>query len=258
MFLDKIFSRGFLYTSVIFVFLISIICKWSFVDNGSLQRTLMVHSIGKASAMPDGVRIHFSIGSLKNTSQEALLEISQKYKEILNLLENQNIPLDNLKMTNYQVTTEKEWSDTLKKSVIIGYKANKGFSFEIDFNEDFVQKIFNVLSQIKTQKESFFDFSVDFFLKDETSLKRKALEKSIEIAKEEASIMAKSAGVKLKRISSILPDDISEGSIPRQKNLYLQDSIVRSSSNSSILTIPINVQDIIVERQVTIVYDIKD
>lgn len=222
------------------------------VNTGS--EGLSISAQGEATAIPDQIEVNFSLGSIQPTSAEAISSLELKHNSVISALKEQGIPVDDLKMTSYNLTTETFWDQDTRKQVIRGFRANKSFILSLDFNEDRVQNIYSTLLAIPSDDKTFFNFNVAFNLKNPESLLEEALGNAIAKAKDEASFIAKSLGLKLQRIVNISPDQMGIRNLPN--NVMLKASPGMQADSFVETAAPVSIQDIKVTRNITITWDI--
>lgn len=210
---------------------------------------------GEASSTPDQIDLSFSLGSLQTTSAEAISSLESMHHIVISALETQGIPVDDLKMTSYNLTTETSWDSNSNKQVIIGFRANKSFILSLVYDEDKVQNIYSTLLAIPSDEKTFFSFNVAFNLKNPEALLEEALGNAILKATEEAKFISKSLGIKLKRIINITPDQMLARNF--STGAMLKASPVMMDAEGFVQnTAPVSIQDIKVTRNISITWDI--
>lgn len=221
----------------------------------SNQEGLTISAQGEATTIPDQIEVNFSLGALEPTSAEAISSLEFKHNTVISSLKEQGIPVDDLKMTSYNLTTETFWNQEENKQVIRGFRANKSFLLSLAFDEKKVQSIYSTLLAIPSDDKTFFNFNVSFNLKNPESLLEEALGNALNKAKDEANFIADSLGIKLRRILSISPDQMMARNL--SSGPMMKASPVMMDAESFVQTAaPVSIQDIKVIRNVTITWGI--
>lgn len=218
---------------------------------------LTLSAQGEAASAPDQIQVNFSLGSLNPTAKEALLALEEKHKSMVALLKEAGIATDDLKMTSYNLNTERRWDELTRSQIITGFRSNKDFSLNLDFNEEIAGKVYETLSNVPSDLKTFFSFNILFGLKDPSTLEQEALAVAIAKAKSDAQFIADSAGVKLKGISSITPDQaVARPVAYKELRMASPTSVTADSPTEG--TSPVNVNDIKVSRKVVIVWRLAE
>lgn len=180
--------------------------------NNMNPRTVIITGIGKVSAVPDVSTISFTIRSeSKNDDTKSLQEeISRKADSVFSKLKEIGIDEKDIKTTNYSVNPRYEYRDCYSTSsiqpcesrYISGYEAVEGVDVKVRDTEN-VSKVLDIFALEKITEVYGPNFNVD----DMEAVKDSARDLAIKDAKEKASVLADSLGVKIKRIISFSDND---------------------------------------------------
>lgn len=171
--------------------------------------TVVITGTGKVSAVPDVSTISFTIRSeSKNEDTKTLQEeISKKADSVFAKLKELGIEEKDIKTTNYSVNPRYGYQECLSSirpcdtSVVIGYEANESVDVKVRNTEN-VSKVLDILAAEKITNVYGPNFTVD----DIEAVRDSARDLAIQDAKDKAQVLAKSLGVKIKRIVSYSDD----------------------------------------------------
>ncbi|MEA4910832.1 26 kDa periplasmic immunogenic protein [bioreactor metagenome] len=175
--------------------------------NNMNPRTVVITGTGKVAAVPDVSTISFTLRSeSKNDNTKTLQEdISKKADSVFAKLKELGIDEKDIKTTNYSVNPKYGYRDCYSASSIqpcesryvLGYEASESVDVKVRSTEN-VSKVLDVLAGDKITEVYGPNFSID----DVEAVKDSARDLAIQDAKDKASVLAKSLGVKIKRIVS--------------------------------------------------------
>lgn len=151
----------------------------------------------KASAEPDWVVISFAINSYKYNYKECMEQLYEQTESLRKELSTVGLEKANLKTHHFSRDANYEYYE--RRNVFKGYKASHDIKIEFPFEQDYLNKVLNTLSQI-TSKVT---YSISFVVKDLEPLRRKAIADAVKNCKEKALVLAEAEGVDLGKIIEI-------------------------------------------------------
>jgi uncharacterized protein len=173
-------------------------------DDARFVNTITVTGEGEETAVPDIASFSFSVVETLETPEKAQLLATKKSNEATELLRNNGVDEKDIKTTGYNVYPQYSsrpicngFNCPVDEPQIIGYQVNQSTSVKVR-NSDDAGRILAELGRIGVSNISGLNFSID----EPEIYKKKARDKAIANAKQEAEELAKSLGVKLDDIVS--------------------------------------------------------
>lgn len=166
------------------------------------ERTITVNGQSKLAVPPDSIVINMSLTTLKENYNAAIEEAGEGLNELRKCLNTVGFTKDEIKTTDFQVTTKYENlkdDEGNSKRIFKGYEViNK---LRVEFPEDTIRlaKILNTISSCKAKPE----FNISYEVKDKKQFEERLLAGAIEDAQVKAQIMAGAAKVRLSKILKI-------------------------------------------------------
>jgi len=188
-------------------------------DTAVTTNTISFSGEGKVFAVPDIAAVSFSIVTEAPTSKVAQDQNSEKSKEVVDFLKNQNIDDKDIKTTSYNIYPQYSYPRPLLRQgsegqavplgiesitypeyypsnpKITGYQVNQ--SFEVKIRD--LEKISTVLDGLVTAGANQVN-NLGFKVDKEGELKEQARELAIKDAKEKADTLKKQLGIRLGKI----------------------------------------------------------
>lgn len=162
-------------------------------------RTIRVQGHANVSKRPDIIVLSFAVVEKELVYQDCIRNTNIRVEVLNSELEKLHIDKKSLKTTNYSISTDYEYDDKKKERVFTGYKVNHSLRLELPFDKEQTGRIIDMLSLSKSRAE----MNISFDLKDKQALQKELLETAVELAKRNAEIIARSAGITLGPIRSI-------------------------------------------------------
>lgn len=234
------------------------------------KRNLVVTGRGKATKKPDAIEIRIDLSTIDKEYSNAVTESNLKVNLIVDSIIEFGLKKEDLKTTNYGVTTvyrsEKD-SNNNYIQIFEGYSCFHDLKLEIDMDLELLGKILTsidkvvsplqekmVSTQYKRRNDSM-EISVDFTLKDKNSIKDEAIENAVKTAREKAVLIARASGVELGMVMDI---NYSFGTINVYSNTKYSNNRLAKASFYADEMACINPVDIEVDDNVTITFEIID
>ncbi len=183
--------------AIVLLFILGLIANWvaRTYANYTNPRTISITGIGEVSAVPNISTINFTIRSTNSSNDTQTLqdEIAKKADSVFAKLKELGIEKKDLQTSNYSVNPRYSYKDGL--STVVGYEASESVNVKIRNTEN-VSKVLNILAAEKVTEVYGPNFDVD----DIQKVKDDARDLAIKDAKDKAKELARSLGVKIKRI----------------------------------------------------------
>ncbi len=164
-----------------------------------VNKTINVSGEGVIYASPDLAVINFSIINESKSAADALKINKKKANKVISLLKGKKIKEKDIKTISFNIYPRYEWRKTeanqYGKRVLAGYEAKQIIEVKIRNLSDVGKIIQEAVSNGANQVGN-----IDFSIEDKDKLIEEAREKAINKAKGKAKILAKSLGVKLKKV----------------------------------------------------------
>lgn len=161
------------------------------------KRIIRVQGYGSAESFPDLVIIKFELESTSYDYTDCAMELAQKVATLQKDLAAVDIKSEGLKTLEFSISPKFEW---VKGShVFTGYSARQRLRVEFAYNKELLNKVLTKLACSASNSR----FNIEFSVKEFEFFRRKAIEKAVETAKENAAILAEAADVRLGQIMNI-------------------------------------------------------
>lgn len=214
------------------------------------QKTITVKGIGNVSAKPDLIIITMSMTTTAPEYSKTMECAAKDIEAIRNAIISVNHTKQDLKTTNFNISTYYESYKDAKgnwKEKFEGYKCIHSLKLEFDFDMKFLGQTLTAISGCGAPPE----FQITFSVKDKNAVSAKLLENAVANAKEKANILSKAAGVKLGEIESI---DYSWGEVRLYSNTKFSDDLCLESE---IKAMEIEPEEIEAADTVTVIWGIE-
>jgi uncharacterized protein YggE len=199
---------------VVSLVLISLASSYAIQVKNNSFRTFSVSAEGKAIATPDVAQFTFTVftrGGIDVAESERAN--SQRVNQVMSFLRKNNIPTDDIKTESYNVepryTSVRCESGICPPSEIEGYTVSQTNSVKVRNFSD-VSELLTGVASLNVDNLSQLQFVVD----DKIEYENMARAEAISVAEQKAQGIARAAGIKLGRITSIYED-----------NYYVYDSV---------------------------------
>ena len=216
-----------------------------------MNRELVVKGIGKAAAAPDLIVLNMNL-EVCETDYEKTVRCSA---EMLDTLKAAIVSVGHdgkeLKTTSFNINTKYESyrENGGHKQRFVGYTCYHGLKLEFDLDMPMLGATLGAIAGCEVKP----NFNIRFSIKDPNAVSEQLLESAIENAKWKATVLAKSAGVKLGAIQRI-DYNWSELHLYSQTDYQLCDAIVCEAAAP--MAMEIEPEDINVSDTATVVWAI--
>lgn len=230
----------------IMLIIIMFAAKWIFFPAGSIDKEKTITSTGSSEilAMPDQAEIYMRIEVLRQTTAEAASESKEKSDAVLKTLE--EFKGAKAETTSYNIYKKEDWSE--KGPVFKGYAATyslkvttKNFDETGKIIDQAVSKGVNLVDNVQ------FTLSKD----EEERIRKDALKKAGENARQKAEAVAEGLGFKLGDIVSVSESNFYYPPIVFGK------AVEAVEAGEKVADLKIQPMDITVSASVNVVYGIK-
>jgi len=194
--------------------------------NDANPRTISITGIGEVSTVPDVSTISFTIRSTDSSNDTESLqnEVAESADSVIAKLKDLGIDEKDIQTSNYSVNPKYNYPNGV--STIAGYEASESIDVKVR-NTDNVSKVLNILAEEKITEVYGPNFEVD----DVQKVKDQARDLAIQDAKDKADILAKSLGVKIKRIVGYSDD--TGNNIPVPPIAYSSVKVMNQAAGSA-------------------------
>lgn len=174
-----------------------------------MSRTIVVKGWGKASANPDYVTLSMNLEAMHMDYEEAVNMANQKLAQLQKGIVEVGFLEEDLKTTNYNVRTQYENERTENgeyQRVFKGYVCTHSVKLAFDFDSKRLNQALCTIASVSATP----DLSIQFTLKDSSSIQEMVLEQAVTNATQKAQLLCKSANVglgELKKMEYDLPNN---------------------------------------------------
>lgn len=207
------------------------------------MRILKVKGEGKTTFSPNLVVINFTITVKDYNYDQAINELNYKTDILKQDIKKANFSRDDLKTVNFYIDTDYKRQNN--ENLFLGYKAVHELKLQFSFEKNILNNLLRIISNSKSEAS----FRISFELEDKFSLKNEALANAVNNTKNNALIIANSAGIKLGKILNIY---YSEQMEPFYETLQVETFSLKSSN------IDIVPEDLEINEEVVIEFEIED
>lgn len=221
-----------------------------------MEKTIRVTGRGRLAIKPDQVLLKLSLTNVSSTYEQAIYSSSEDANELKDILESMGFDKDELKTSYYNIDSEYESykdSNGNYKSKFKGYRYKQDLNYKFDIDNKLLGKVLFALSKTKCKVK----INIVYTIKDTEKAKNDLLKVAIKDSKNKAIILADEAGVTLGEILNI---DYSWNTLEFESNPYGNRDLVcydMCCSSESSVDIDVNPEDINVNDDVTIIWEIK-
>lgn len=184
------------------VFLVGLFVFWGFrvyeiywnTQGGNYPREITVEAIGKAYVVPDTAKIYLGVYTEGETTEGVIGESTEKMDKIMTVLENLEIPEEDIKTTNYNLYPNYQWTED-EGEYLDGYMLDQNVEVKLmDF-----KKIGKLLDEVVDAGANVIG-DVSFVVDDTENAKDEARMDAIAKVREKAEEIADASGLKLGKV----------------------------------------------------------
>jgi len=214
----------------------------------SVNREIVVKGIGKASVIPDMIILEMKLETI-NLQYDVTMKHAEELADTLRkAIISAGHNGKDLKTTDFNIKTKYEnfKVNDLWKEKFIGYYCSHSLKLEFDLDMQKLECTINSIAKSNAKPR----LSINFSIKDSTSVSELLLQNAIENAKSKAEILTKSAGVKLGEVKRI---DYNWGEL----HMYSKTNYDLDEDAVLCQAIQIEPENINVNDTVTVVWEIN-
>jgi uncharacterized protein len=166
------------------------------------RNLLVTEGIAEVSGQNDSVRFSVAVITNGEDLDEVSSENAEKAKKIIRSIKDLDIRNIEIKTSGYNVIPQRDYK--VRPPRIVGYEVRN--SIDIKLEEYEPEKLSVYISEIiglALEKGANNIQSIQTYIKNRSNYEKEALTKAVYEAKERAEVLAKAAGVKIKKIVSI-------------------------------------------------------
>jgi len=160
-------------------------------------RSLTVTGHGDASGVPDRAEVSAGVQTVAETVIEASGENQAVIQKIMDALEDQGIPTEEMQTSNYSISAQYNYQDPQPQR-ITGYQVSN----IVNVNIDDIAKVGDVLAAV-TNAGANSIHGIQFGVKDTAALEQQAREAAMSDARARAESLAELAGVQLGEVLTL-------------------------------------------------------
>ncbi|HSQ83995.1 MAG TPA: SIMPL domain-containing protein, partial [Desulfobacterales bacterium] len=166
------------------------------------RNLILTEGTAEVKGQNDSAKIFIAIVTEGRKLEQASSENANKTKAVLTTLKGLNIKHLKLETSNYRVSPQKDYKVRPPKTK--GYEVNNAIEVTLEGLEpESLSKYVSRIVGKALESGANTIQSIQFYLKDKSTLEKKALKLATQEAMERAKILAEAAGVKLKGIVSL-------------------------------------------------------
>lgn len=217
------------------------------------MKTIRVTGKGQIKVHPDTARLTLTLEGLCRDYEKTLQDSAKMTDKLKNLFVEFDFEKSDLKTLSFNIDTEYESykENDIYKQRFEGYRFRHVLKIEFDSDNKRLGKILYALAHSPVCPE----FKISYTVKNLESAKNELLAKAVLDAKEKANVLAKSAGVPLKEIQSIVYS-WSEIQFETQPVRMMEEKCLSICSSEKSYDLDIEPDDIDAEDTVTVVWEI--
>ncbi len=221
-----------------------------------MDRIIRLTGLGTAMQAPDTITVSLSVTGENKEYQKAMEECDKLVVNLKAKLAKNGFKEDSIKTTDFRVNTATKYVESFKtsKRVFDKYVITHSLEIKFDYDRKKLSKCIDTLSSALANPTLRINFSVE----DTSTLKNQALKQAVADAKEKASLLAESAGVKLGQIV-LIDHSFRQVNVyqPRQFSAEYDGAIMAKQASVAGSMESINVDDIKIEANVTMEWSIN-
>lgn len=220
-----------------------------------MDKTIKLTGQGIATSAPDTIIISLMVMGEDKEYKKAMEECDKLVVNLKSNLTKAGFKEDDIKTTDFRVSTATKYVEGFKTSkyVFDKYVVKHNIDIEFDFDKKELAKCIDILSSVLANPT----ININFSIKNTEPLKKQALKQAVNQAKEDAELLAESAGVELGDIK-LIDHSFRQINIHRPSQVYAEYAgNVRGKTASYESMESINVRDIKIEANVTMEWEIK-
>lgn len=215
-------------------------------------RRIEIGGYGEMKIAPDQGVLNITLEARRMDFGATVEELSKKEKHILKLIASLGYDEETVRTSNFMVRDNIIWKKGTRYDS--GFIAGQSMTFDFPNSKKNIADILNTFSSGKTDAEIRFSFKLSDELKEK--MNAQVVELAVKDARENAELLAKYSGVKIKSVLKI-EYHIAQNQIAPQYNRMEMSFDAASSMKSAGGSQGFNAEDITLSDRVTIYYEIE-
>lgn len=164
-----------------------------------MERTIHITGKGYLKEAPDQIRFSFDVNDHQWEYGDTIDRVNTKVELLKELVNTAGIERSAVKSTSFSIDKSTIYDDKKKTHNFNGYRATHKMILRIPLDNHLINRVIKLI----TEHLSDLDFRIKFEIADPRTKERELIENAVQNAKENAEILAKASGVKLKEIKRI-------------------------------------------------------
>ena len=189
-------------------------------QNISNQGVLEVQGQGRMRVQPDQAMVMIQVQNTNTEAGRAVQVVTERVEQLLKKLQEAGFKKDEIKTSQFFLHENNQWVND--RMVRNGYTATQTLEIRFPLDQQRMTKLTNVFAG--TQEGVTFNFSFGLSDKLRQQVKEELIRKALQDAREKASVIARSANIRLGSIRRI--DYGNQGNMP---SYYKQDRAVNQA-----------------------------
>lgn len=240
------------------VFVLLLIASLLFVARSTLaecpsasdRNVILTEGIAEISSQNDSAMISIAVVTDGRNLQEVSSDNARITRDVLQAIKALNIADLELKTSGYRVIPQKDYK--ARPPEIKGYEVHNTIEVKLEgFEPEHLARHASVVVGKALESGANDIHHIQFYIKNKDRLEQEALTQATQNAMDRVRIIAKAAGVKLKRVASLSTHPIH---VP-PKPYMLREAAVKAEADT--LSPPIEVGESIIRVQVNVAYEIE-
>jgi uncharacterized protein YggE len=158
---------------------------------------LSVSGAGTVQIEPDRASLRLGVEVIRKSAREAQFEDAREMQAVIAAIRKQGITKDNIQTTGFNIWQENKFTQN-EAPKVVGYHCSNQIIVTIDD----LSKVSSLIDRSIAAGADNVQ-GIQFSLKDDSHVKKQALEKAVKDAMDKAKTIAGAAGVKLKELKEI-------------------------------------------------------
>jgi uncharacterized protein len=211
------------------------------------MRQLTVQGKGHISVEPDLITLSFNVESKEMEYKKSIQNLNLRVDDLRESMVASGLDKAQLKTTAFNVQIDTQYVN--RQSVFAGYVVSHCMQIELPMDKLLMNKVFKLVAQSHSGAEIKLNFSV----KDKDGLRKRVLAQAVQTAKDNATILAEAAGVKLGKLIQM---DYGRAEV----HIYDHQANVLAEAPAHMAQYDVDIEpaDVSAEDIVMLIYEITD
>ncbi len=209
-------------------------------DNFDTNHTITVSGEGIIEVTPDTGYVNFGIFVQKKTASQSMEELSKIANRVITVLKNSGIKEEDIKTTGISLNPVYQWDKETKKNILVGFAASENFKVKTKLKN--TGKIVTLVTENGANRI----YGIYFDSSEAENLRKKAIAKAVEDAREKAKAALTGTNYKIVGIKTI---SVQSGNVTPVVRQTFDNAIIGEKSS-----VPIEGGSITVRASVNVVF----